>query len=578
MAAGDTCQEAIEYGDLGSHARPAESGTWYKFTAPRAGTFTFTYTRSTFGGMLVAHYSPDEACDEFTFGGIIFSFFTITESFNTALTKGQSFYFRTNNIDEPYTLAITGPAAPDTTDVNRTAVNQRPGGGTDYPFAAENFLAGRVLDLYLSYADPGCEYEFPFTLTVAGDVYTVTDANDAVVAAGDTADAQSTAWGSRTVYEWVDAATVLRVVVRADVLENGSGELDPRTANRLAARVDSLAVYTDLSGGRRKTGSVALTNGYNTDLTLVEPALADGGLYVKQVRLDVAPAGGLGRAPGCEELTPLVRSVNNVKADAGGNLLLTPGGGLDDGLCFRINLPTAVTAPGVAALTAANTIKIASDCAPCCTCDYFVRTYEGLRRMVAKWQTLTDNASDVRDTYHRNRERWLAQKACRQGRPLTLSALPLKACYLSVAATYCNMTGPCLKPLEIRLTVAASGPVPATFCSPGYINGSHTKGDEKYTPGTDVTVPGAEPVFVSTFPYTDPQDQAHFRFRVRVVGCDEGVPVKVTATVHVPDTLGATMPTIDDGSPWGSEYPTRWLEEIWVATIAAPPGFCCEDD
>ena len=43
---------------------------------------------------------------------------------------------------------------------------------------------------------------------------------------------------------------------------------------------------------------------------------------------------------------------------------------------------SALTGPGTAEVTAANTLQIASDCGPRCTCDYMVRTYAGLRRMV----------------------------------------------------------------------------------------------------------------------------------------------------------------------------------------------------
>lgn len=572
MAAGDTCAEAIEYDDLGAHARPsAPAGLWYKLTAPRSGDYTVAISCDSFDYITFNAAYENTACEDIELVEVGFGFFY--QSFLRTLSRGGFIYFRVE-VAEAHTITITGPAAPDVTDVDRTAVNQKQGGGTDYPFAAENFLSGRVLDLYLSYADPACAYVLPFSLTVAGDVYTVTDANDAVVASGDTADAASTPWGDRTVYEWVGDSTVLRVVVREDKLENGSGELDPRTVNLMPGRVESLAVSTDLSGGRRKTGNVALTNGYNTDLTLTLPALTDGGRYYRQVRLDVVPAGGLGRAPGCEELAPLVRSVNNVRPAPGGNVILTA----DE--CFRVQLKATRVAVGQAVYLSdddRHAMTIASDCAPCCSCDYYVRTYAGLRRMVGRWQELTDNAAAVRDIYHRNRERWLAQRACRMDRPLTVNALPLKACYLSVSATFCNMAGVCLLPdAELRLTITSTG-VPAEFCHPAYVNGSHTNGDERYTPGTDLSGDG-DPVFVAVFPYIDPQDQAHFRLRLRAVGCTEGMPVKVTATMHVPDVEGAELPDpLDDGSFWGSELPTRAKQEIWVAAVAAPPGFCCEE-
>lgn len=456
-------------------------------------------------------------------------------------------------------------------DVARTAVNQAPHGGTDYPFARENSLAGVVLDLYLSYADPSCAFALPFSLEVAGDTFTVRDGEGTEVAAGDTADAASTAWGDRTVYEWVLAEAVLRVVVRADLLTDGEGELDQRTCNRLAARVDSLAV----DGGDPKSGTLALVAGYNTVLGLTTPAATDGGLAVRQVRIDITPGVGLGRAPGCDEVGAVVRSVNNVRPATGGNVILSA----DE--CFRVQLPSALTGPGTAEVTAANTLQIASDCGPRCTCDYMVRTYAGLRRMVQTWQTTVNDAQGVRDLYHANRARWLAQRACRAARPLALVALPLKSCYLSVSATFCNMSGKCLRPAEVRITVgitagSESEEMAASFCGPAFVSGSHTRGDERYVPGLSTSVPDGLPAQVAVFPYLDPQDQAHFRARLVVLNCETGTAIKVTATAHAPDTEGAELETIDDGSPWGSEYPTRALEEVWVAADPNPPGFCCE--
>lgn len=456
----------------------------------------------------------------------------------------------------------------------RTAVNQAPGGGTDYPFPAENDLAGRVLDVYLSYADPECSHDLPFSLTVAGTTYTVRDAGGTTVAAGDAGDADTTVWGDRTVYQWVGEAAVLRVVVRTDLIADGSGALDPRTANRVAGRVESLAVSTDVSGTRRKTGDVALANGYNTTLTYLEPALTDGGRYVRQVRLDVSPAAGLGRAPGCEELEPVVRSVNNVRAAAGGNVVLTAGGGQDDGRCFRIYTPTAITAtsPRTAGLThGANTVRISSDCAPCCTCTQYVRTYEGLRRMVSRWQSLVNDAQSARDVYAANRERWIAQRSCRLNRPLRATAGSMAACLVPVSAAFCNMSRTCLKPLELRITVDAGEVIVPEFYGPAFVSGSSTNGDEKYVPAVEVV--GGKVTFVTTFPYADPQSTSQVRFRVKIPGCTDGMVVKVTATAHA-DADDTDLPVVDDGSPWGSDYTTRAEEVVFTPLVSAPAAFC----
>jgi hypothetical protein len=223
---------------------------------------------------------------------------------------------------------------------DRIGVNQPPGGGRVYPFAADGALVAGVLDVYLSYEDAGCALALPFTLTLVtagGDfLAAVTDALGATVASGNTTDpdARSAAWGDRTVYEWVGSPTVLRLVVRAADLADGQGELDARTHDRLPARVASVRV-----GAQTFAGQIRLEAGYNVTVEAAEADRVDGGRFVNRITIGGVPGAGLGRVPGCADATVL-RRINQVGPSASGNFTLQ----LED--CYRAQLPVTVSGDG----------------------------------------------------------------------------------------------------------------------------------------------------------------------------------------------------------------------------------------
>lgn len=446
--------------------------------------------------------------------------------------------------------------------VARTAVNQAPGGGTDYPFMAPADLAGVVLDFYLSYDDQECNYALPFTLTVAGDTWTVTDADAAVVATADAGDAVTRAWGSRTVYEWAGDDSVMRAVVVGP--QDGTGTLDPRTCNRLPARVRSVRV-----GLIKLTGNVKFEAGYNIDLggtDATEPV--DGGRYRPQVAVDAVAGAGAGRVDGCEELVPEVRKINQVGPDCGGNFKVE----VDP--CFRAGPPLAVTgamgeprtasyaASGLTEVEAQHAVRITSDCHPCCECDYFVRTYRGLKRQWERWKEVAANAESVRDTYEANRERWLASRQCRIENPARLVLSTDFNCKTFVGGSFCNFTTCCLTGIELRFTLRrykAGVPVPwaGGSVADAYVSGSSTDGDEKYAP----EVVGEVVRFF--LDYADPQDSsvAKLKFCTRACAADESL--EVTMTVHVPDAAG--NPETGDPCEMATTDKPSWLTDIWAA-------------
>lgn len=404
------------------------------------------------------------------------------------------------------------------------AVNQSPGGGGAYPFVGASALAQGVLDAYLSYEEGLPAYSWPFTLSYDGTSVLVEEAGGAHVFLATLAGASATPWGDRRVLEWIDGENVLRLVVRDADLVPGSGELDARTCHRLPARLRSVRV-----GGQVIRGNILIEAGYNISLSAAQPTRHDGGRYVQQVNLDAVPGAGMGRQPGCAEVETVVRRINGVRPDAGGNFFVA----LDD--CFRGQLPVhTVEEDGFrTALRTPASLGLYNDCKPCYDCSYFVRTYRGLKQVWYRWQAVAAQAEAVRDVFADNRRRWLDQRDCRVGQAGRLVAAGGHDCKTFVGGSYCNTSPTCLQPVELRFTFQlyqAGQPVGwpgGVQLLESYLDGSPTRGEEPYPPAA------AGPVFRYTFDYADPQQTSQARLRL-CISCAADNTLGVTMTAHAP--------------------------------------------
>lgn len=431
-------------------------------------------------------------------------------------------------------------------DTLRTSVNQAPHGGSLYPFVTYGDGPGAVLDFYVSYEDDARELVLPFALGVGGDNITITDANNATVVDTLISAATTTAWGGdRIIYEWIGDTYVMRIVAVA-LGDLSVAVLDPRTCDRLPARVKSLTV-----GVVNMQGAVDFKAGNNILLSGNDTVRTDGTKFVDQVNIDAVPGAGAGRVTGCDDAAVQIRRINQITPDCGGDFKIQ----VDD--CFRPKLPLSVAdglatyyADGLTEAQAKAAIQLTSDCHPCRDCDYYVRTYRGLKRVWNRWKDAAGDAETTRDTFADNRSRWLASKECREANKTRMVLRTLNNCKVSAGGSLCNATDECVRNVELRFTVD-----PLATYTEAYLDASTTDGEEPYAPLVDYNV------FRFFVDYMEPRSLAVAKIRLCVIGCG--------TVENPPTTVEVTFETFIDGQPADDPIIKN------VGLIPSPASFSC---
>jgi hypothetical protein len=487
---------------------------------------------------------------------------------------------------------------------HRTAVNQEPSPGTDYPFTAACAVGPVVLDLYLAYEDSTCTYRPPFRVawlygfgantvspvperpvpTHVRDVI-IEDADGVVVFDSTTADYINSWWGDyREICQWESAKAVLRIVRNQQnasafdtyiATDNDEGNLDDRTIVKVPKRLRSLRL-----GAQRFTGNMVITDGYNISLEVAPPSRVDGGRLVTQITINGKPGGGLGSRPGCEETLVLVRRINNVSPTDLGYFNVE----LD--ACYRRHVAAAFHsgalawgAYGLTPIEARAGFVVFDDCKPCCPCPDFVNTYTALRRVHGLWGDTAHEAEVVRDSHKDNIERWNNQRTCRIDNPLRVTLTPQGNCTVAVGAVLCNTSTVCLAPVEIRFSfetsdVAGSLSGHGGVCAGALLAGSGIDGNEA------VTLGGKWPDFVATFDYAGAQEPSSVSFRVCLPDCTNGLTLTLTASAHYPTPadlpVDIVLPNLGNGSAFDSAYTTRAVVSRAVPLMPDPQSTRCD--
>lgn len=491
----------------------------------------------------------------------------------------------------------------------------QPQSGVDYPFVLPSENVRYLLaDFWLSYDDPA-DYPphtaEPFTLpfsvdwlygfgcedaaapddtptpTHAADLRVI-DADGRTVFDSTTADEfASRDWGDRLrIYSWETADAVCRVVVHTAWGETDTpaprtypvhlvpadGTLDERTTERRPKRVKSFKILLDQFD---KT-NVDWEAGYNMRLSHNGQLSTPGGRLSQQVIVAATPGLGLGVFPGCTPPPLLIRSIRGVRPTENGAFYLAA----DD--CYYVRQPTTLTSTSPRLLTpTAAMLTIGNDCPACCSCDDYVSAAEYLNSVRDEYQQLGDTASDIRDLYHENRERWLSAADCVQRRPLSLVMQAQYCPTLDVVAQYCNQSDECVGPLEMRIDFGATSVAGSPIPGYAFITGANPEAGRLSGKTERYVMGGGWPVFTAYFDAVQPQSSVYVKFRLRFDDlCAGETPAPLVARATFTATIDGDAVTV---TPVGGGPATPASVSV-EEPLDCPPAFdrvdpadCCPE-
>ena len=538
---------------------------------------------------------------------------------------------------------VVGPPAAITT-WQTLAVNQAPSNGTNYPFTAPSVDVRYLLgDLWLSFADTACATASPLRIACLwqfGHAGThrrdmlIVDANNTTVFDTRTAIRYTVNnWGDHLVtLSWLGASCTLRCTARtrgtpwepsliwADTLSPVNGQLDPRTWQRTPRRLQSLRL-----GLSSLNGDIVLSEGYNMRLQVEMVPAVDGGRRLTRIHMRALPGDGLGRLPGCNNADPVIRRINTVAPTDGGDFTLDAAG------CYWLRRPGETeTVAGhrylalggsafIALLTAtlhdmpsafvagtdsaeklitinsilsdpniaSSGLQLLNDCGPCCTCDDFLKTYEGIRKLFYKYQSMGQEAEQIRDQLQANIDRWEAQRQCRMAQNLQLTLNAEENGTLFIGASHCNNTTCCAAGLTLRATIQYyRNGVPYAVATPAEQTNESYRSD---TDGETRTRPIINwPTIDIPFDQASPQTTSTFRTRLQFDPQHEGDAVEVTLSSHsagivdplsgkvcdLPAASSVTLPTAVT-TAWVTNPPPAPVRSAITKTIAFGPTDSC---
>lgn len=266
---------------------------------------------------------------------------------------------------------------------------------------------------------------------------------------------RSKSWGDRfRLYEWEADAAVCRALVHtgteneedARVFESEiipeNGVLDERTHEILPEQVTILRV-----SGEAFTDQVDWVRGYNVNFEEVVPT-GRSRRSRHRIVMTAQPGGGEGRYPSCEEPTEDIRRINGIGVGPSGDFIMSAAG------CYWVERPVTFQDATATVLPAA--IRLNNNCGPCCECDDYEKTYQGVRRLYAQFKEIGRRGEVVRGNFRENIARWNAQRECRKNDPTRVTAAASSDGYFGVAVSYCNTDDVCKYELDLKLTFSHS--------------------------------------------------------------------------------------------------------------------------
>lgn len=342
--------------------------------------------------------------------------------------------------------------------------------GVYFPFIREVAGAERLFaDMYLGHRVKSAVLPLRVTdidgftqpVTPGRAEMVIVDANGAVVF--DSASAgeyRNNDWGGRfRIHEWISDDAVLRVVQHTgqndaeDVITYPTSQtLSDAVLDERVSELWPDEVLTFVVNGHPVKGDVEFVGGYNFETKLNSINRSSGKPHINKVYVSAEPGSGLGREEGCVGTTEYpIRSINGVKAKRDGSFIMSATDCL-----FFVKPGQVVPQNGGNHINYqfTNGLLLKNSCLPCCSCDDFVNTYQGIRRLYDTYAGLGTRATNVRNQHASNIERWTDQKGCRESDPVKINIMPFKVSDIygfKIGVGVCNIEPGCRGELTLDL-------------------------------------------------------------------------------------------------------------------------------
>lgn len=382
-------------------------------------------------------------------------------------------------------------------------LNQPPNSGNLYPFVSPSADIKQLFtDFFVSFENSNDQVVYPLHVawlygfgtnvvtpfpgrpTPTHDYDLIVEDNDGNIVFDSTTAVNylETLWDNRLrIIEWTNLDSVCRCVIHTewtaedivdglditydDNIEPANGELYAECYYELPKRVRSITVGAETITAK----SLVIQNGYNFDLQLTEPielqspaldlfgtvGLIEGTRNANRIQLIAEPGAGLGVFPGCGDAATVLRTINKVKGNAHNNFTLDSEG------CIRqhrsvvlassnprtFNYSSGILSPNQSKAA----LRLSNDCKNCCDCEYYARTYQGLKRQWFLYRDIAQTAEQARDFFKENKERWLAEKEIREKEFIRVTAITDTDCKVRWGVALCNPTNCCLLNIKIQI-------------------------------------------------------------------------------------------------------------------------------
>jgi hypothetical protein len=346
--------------------------------------------------------------------------------------------------------------------------------GVYFPFISEVSGAERLFaDMYLGHRVKTAVLPLRVTVisgftqpvTTSRAEMTIVDASGSVVFNSTSAgEYRGVNWGGRfRIHEWISDEAVLRVVQHTGQNDTEDVIVYPSSQTLSNAVLDERAselwpdeVLTFIVNGYPIKGDVEFVGGYNFETKLNSINRSSGKPHVNKVYVSAEAGSGLGREEGCVGTTDYpIRSINGVKPKTDGSFIMSATNCL-----FFVKPGQVVPQNGNNHINYqfTNGLLLKNSCLPCCSCDDFVNTYQGIRRLYDTYTALGTRATTVRNQHASNVSRWGDQKSCRESDPVKINIMPFKVSDVygfKIGVGVCNIEPGCRGELTLDLNFEA---------------------------------------------------------------------------------------------------------------------------